>query len=279
MDEETSVFIHRRITWGCTLMDTPNICKILTSVQETNDIKSFIFPYNKETNPGQFFMIWIPDIDEIPMSVSYIDKTKKGITFRRVGAATNALFEIKEGEPIGIRGPYGHGFEYTGNHLLFVGGGTGIAMIAPAVEFVRKQKKKVTCVLGTKIKDEMFFAERIQKTGANVILATDDGSIGEKGFASDIARDIIHSEDIDSIYTCGPELMMKSLYEKSGKIPMQASLERYMKCGIGICGQCCVGEGIRVCVEGPVFKRETLGKLKDFGVSKRDASGKRILLK
>jgi dihydroorotate dehydrogenase electron transfer subunit len=260
-------------------MDTPNICKILTSVKETNDIKSFIFPYDAETMPGQFFMIWIPGIDEIPMSVSYIDKTKKGITFRRVGDATNALFEIKEGEPIGIRGPYGHGFEYTGKHLLFVGGGTGIAMIAPAVEFVRKQKKKVTCVLGTKTKDEMFFAERIQKTGANVILATDDGSIGKKGFASDIAIDIIHSEDIDSIYTCGPELMMKSLYDKSGTIPMQASLERYMKCGIGICGQCCVGEGIRVCVEGPIFKRETLGKLKDFGVSKRDASGTRILLK
>lgn len=260
-------------------MDTPTICKILDCIEETENVKSFIFPYAEKTIPGQFFMIWIQGVDEIPMSVSYISETKKGITFRRIGDATDALFSLQQGDTIGIRGPYGNGFEYSGDHLLFVGGGTGIAMIAPAIELARKQKKKITCVLGAKNKDEMFFAERIRKTRARVIISTDDGSLGEKGFASDVAFEIINSQYVDSIYTCGPELMMRSLYDKSDNIPFQASLERYMKCGVGLCGQCCVGDGIRVCVEGPVFKREKLRMLKEFGVSKRDASGTSIYLK
>ena len=257
-------------------MDTPTIYTIQKSIRETRDIKTLIFPYEQQIIPGQFFMIWIPGVDEIPMSVSYIEEKNKGITFRNIGDATNALFTFEKGDKIGVRGPYGHGFEYSGNHLLFVGGGTGIAMIAPAVEHVRKQAKKVTCILGAKTKDELFFVERIKKTGATVILSTDDGSMGFKGFASDIAVQILKKEKIDSIYTCGPEPMMKSLFEQSLDVPFQASLERYMKCGVGICGQCCIGEGIRVCLDGPVFDRKKLQKFKDFGFWKRDASGKKI---
>jgi len=260
------------------LMDTPTICMIEESIKETNDIKTFIFQYDKNTDPGQFYMIWIPCVDEIPMSVSYIKEKKRGITFRSIGEATKALSKLDKGDTLGVRGPYGHGFEYTGSHLLFVGGGTGIAMIAPAIEQVSKMKKKVTCVLGAKTKDELFFVKRIKDTGATVFLSTDDGSSGSKGYASDLASKIIQSEDIDAVYTCGPELMMKSLYDKCKDIPFQASLERYMKCGVGLCGQCCVGEGLRSCLEGPVFDRNTLQHINDFGVWKRDASGKKTLL-
>jgi len=257
-------------------MDSPTIIKIQKSINETNDIKTLLFPYDKKTTPGQFFMIWIVGVDEIPMSVSYIEEPMKGITFRKVGEATTKLSYLKNGDRIGIRGPYGHGFEYIGEHLLFVGGGTGIAMLAPAIEQVRKMKKKVTCILGTKTKDELFFVERIKHTGANIILSTDDGSIGKKGFASDIAADVIKQEHIDSVYTCGPELMMKSLFDNIYDIPFQASLERYMKCGVGICGQCCVGQGIRLCLEGPVFDRKMLLNIDEFGTWKRAASGKKV---
>jgi len=260
-------------------MDTPKICKINESIKETEDVKTFIFNYEPLTLPGQFFMIWISGVDEIPMSVSYITESSKGITFRKIGDATDALFNLKKNDTIGIRGPYGHGFDLSGDHLLFVGGGTGIAMIAPAVELIAKKKKKITCVLGAKSKQELFFYDRIKKTGANVIVSTDDGSMGEQGFASDIAKEVIETENIDSIYTCGPELMMKALYENTGTIPFQASLERYMKCGVGICGQCCVGEGLRVCLEGPVLNRLQLSKITDFGSWKRDASGKKIYFK
>ncbi|MDG6229452.1 MAG: dihydroorotate dehydrogenase electron transfer subunit [Candidatus Thermoplasmatota archaeon] len=259
-------------------MDTPTICIIDESIKETKDIKTFIFNYDKKTNPGQFFMIWIPGVDEIPMSVSYIKEKKKGITFRSIGDATKALFKLDKDDQIGIRGPYGKGFDYTGTHLLFVGGGTGIAMIAPAIEHALKMKKKVTCVLGAKKMDELFFVERIKDMRATVCISTDDGSCGSKGYASDLASNIIETNDIDAIYTCGPEPMMRAVYENSKNIPFQASLERYMKCGVGICGQCCVGEGLRSCIDGPIFDRKTLQKIKDFGVWRRDASGKKIFI-
>jgi len=259
-------------------MNYPKITKIIDSKTETYDVKTILFDHPEEINPGQFYMIWIPGVDEIPMSVSYIDGNKKGITFRTVGDATKALFNLKKADKIGVRGPYGNGFKITGKNILFVGGGTGIAMIAPTVEKAIKHKIKCAVILGVKTKDELFFENRLRKTGADVHIATDDGSKGYKGFASDLANELIEKNKFDQILTCGPELMMKNLFEKRKNISFQASLERYMKCGFGICGQCCVGEGLRVCKEGPIFDEKILKNIEDFGVFKRDASGRTIKL-
>ena len=125
-------------------MNAPTMVNILTSVTEAPHIKTFTFHYPLPTQPGQFYMVWIPGIDEIPMSVSVLDKEIKGITFRAVGDATKALFKLTKGDLIGIRGPYGNGFHPKGNHLLFVGGGTGTAMLAPAVEQTVQQGGKAT---------------------------------------------------------------------------------------------------------------------------------------
>lgn len=255
-------------------MNYPFITKIIDTKKETNNIRTIKFYYNKETKPGQFYMIWIPGIDEIPMSVSYIDKKIKGITFRVIGDATRELFKLKDGDKIGIRGPFGNGFKIEGEKILFVAGGTGIAMIAPTAESINN--KKMTVILGVKSKDELFFKDRIKKTNADLIISTDDGTCGCKGYACDVAIELIKKEDFDLILTCGPEVMMKKLYDYSKNIAFQASLERFMKCGIGLCGQCCVGEGLRVCSEGPIFNREQLNKIDDFGKFKRDATGKRI---
>ena len=221
-------------------------------------------------------MIWIPGVDEIPMSVSYITKNVKGITFRKVGDATKALFNLKEGDKIGIRGPYGNGFKFNGKKILFVGGGTGIAMMASAVEQATKKNISATVILGAKSKKELFFEDRIKKYGVEVHITTDDGSQGHKGFTTDLAEKLISKNKYDLVLTCGPEIMMKKLVEICGNIPFQASLERYMKCGIGICGQCTVGKGLRVCEEGPVFDGKTLKNIEDFGVFKRDAAGRKI---
>jgi dihydroorotate dehydrogenase electron transfer subunit len=257
-------------------MNIPTITPVLTSVSEATDIKTITFKYQGSVTPGQFYMIWIPGIDEIPMSVSYISKDVKGITFRRIGEATQALYRLKTGENIGIRGPYGNGFRLQGKHLLFVGGGTGVAMLAPAVEEARKRKLSTTVILGVKTKKEVFFEERLRKSGAAVLVSTDDGSKGYKGFASELAQEILGKESIDAVYTCGPEIMMKTLLSYCKKILFQASLERYMKCSIGLCGQCCIGKGMRVCVDGPIFDGKTLQKCEDFGVYKRDAAGSKI---
>ena len=257
-------------------MKYPYITKIVQVIQESKDVKTLKFEHEKDIVPGQFYMVWIPGVDEVPMSVSYINKKTKGITFRRVGDATNALFKLKQNDKIGIKGPLGNGFEINGKEILFVGGGTGIAMLAPTIEQAVKKKIDVTVILGAKTKDDIFFEERIKKTGAKTIITTDDGSYGIKGLATDQANKILNEEKFDSVLTCGPEIMMKKLFQSCKNIPFQASLERYMKCGFGLCGQCCIGEGLRVCVEGPVFSGEILKKVEDFGVFSRDSAGRRI---
>ncbi len=121
-------------------MNYPKITKILETKKETNNVKTIKFEYINNVEPGQFFMIWVPGFDEIPMSVSYIKKDVKGITFKKVGDATKALFQLKQGKKIGIRGPYGNGFKIKGKKILIVAGGTGIAMIPPVVEAYIKKK-------------------------------------------------------------------------------------------------------------------------------------------
>ena len=259
-------------------MNYPKTTNIIETRKETKDVKTFIFRYLGEMKPGQFFMIWIPDVDEIPMSVSYIDKDVKGITFKRIGEATNALFDLREGDKIGVRGPYGNSFKISGKRILFVGGGTGIGMLAPAVEEAAGKHIPSAIVLGVKNKSELFFEDKLKNCGAEVYISTDDGSKGYKGLASAFAEGLLNNEKFTSVLTCGPEIMMKRLLDICKNIPFQASLERYMKCGLGLCGQCCIGEGLRVCVEGAVFDGETLKNVEDFGVFKRDTAGRKIRL-
>ena len=117
---------------------------------------------------------------------------------------------------------------------------------------------------------------QIKKYATELYISTDDGSKGTKGFATDVAEKLLNDQRFASIVTCGPEIMMKKLMDMSNNIPFQASLERYMKCGIGVCGQCCIGTGLRVCMEGAVFDKKTLKKVEDFGKYKRDAAGRKI---
>jgi len=257
-------------------MNYPRIKEIIEIIQENKEIKTIKFFDKKKVNPGQFYMVWIPDVDEIPMSVSHITKDIKGFTFKRIGNATNSLYNLKKGDKIGIRGPYGNGFKINGKNILFIGGGTGIAAIKPAILIAREKNITSTVLIGSKCKDELFFSKEIKKENKNCIICTDDGSCGKKGFTTDILEKILRKEKFSNIITCGPELMMKKVIDISNNIPVQASLERYMKCGFGLCGQCTIGEGLRVCKEGPVFDKKTLIKIKDFGHIKKNASGKKI---
>ena len=257
-------------------MNYPKITQIIEIKKETADIKTITFKDSSEIRSGQFYMIWIPGIDEIPMSISYYDNNIKKISFRKIGEATDRLFDMKEGDKIGIRGPYGNGFEIYGKKILLVGAGTGISMIQPAIKEAKTKKIETEVIVAAKSKKELYFINEIKKLNVKYHISTDDGSEGFKGYATDLAKELLKKEKYDLILTCGPEIMMKKLMELSKKSDFQASLERYMKCGFGLCGQCCIGEGLRVCKEGPIFDKKTLNKIKDFGTFKRDASGKKI---
>lgn len=220
--------------------------------------------------PGQFVMLWIPGVDEIPMSLSVIG-ARQAVTVEAVGEATRALHDMQPGDKIGVRGPYGQGFTLHGTRHLVVAGGTGAAPLLP---FIRRSDN-VTVLLGAQTASKLLFPDEIAAS-ANLHVATDDGTRGHHGYVTDLLDGM---EQHDAIYTCGPEPMMKKVLEWSQRqgVAMQASLERYMKCGIGLCDACAI-DGLHVCRDGPVFKGEVLATLDDFGRRKRAPSGRKVPL-
>jgi dihydroorotate dehydrogenase electron transfer subunit len=244
---------------------------------ETPTIKTVFFNTSLDAEPGQFVMVWIPGLDEVPMSLSLIGD-EKAVTVKNIGEATNALCSLKKDDKIGIRGPFGNPFVLEGDHLLAVGGGSGIATIVPAVELASRKGVRVDVCIGAVTKDELLFKERL-KGSANLHVATDDGTEGFKGFVTELVSDIIDDVKPDQMITCGPEPMMKHLLDVAveKKIGFQAALERYMKCGIGICDSCSLGPYL-ICKDGPVLDSDRLITVNDFGIYKRGPSGGRMRL-
>lgn len=259
-------------------MNVPKVLKIKRIIEESPTVKTFIFDWEIEMEiPGQFMMVWNFQ-DEKPMSLSLIDEVKQeiGITIRNVGKFTGEVHELKEGDELGLRGPYGRGFYMTGSKVLAVGGGVGMAPIVAFSDEASRRGIEVDVVSAAGTENELLYSNRILNSGANLLTCTDDGSHGFCGFGSDLALKAMKNKDYDMVVACGPEVMMKKLFEtvEHYKIPAQFSLERYMKCGLGICGQCCVDDqGWRVCVEGPVFWTDELRMISEFGRYRRDSSG------
>ncbi|MFO8015664.1 MAG: dihydroorotate dehydrogenase electron transfer subunit [Candidatus Woesearchaeota archaeon] len=262
--------------------EQPAMHRIEKAVDEAKDTRTFIFSGSLDAKPGQFVNVWLPGIDEKPFSVSYQDSERFGITVFSAGPFSRKLNSLKEGDMVGIRGPYGRGFTMGKCNAVLVGGGCGTAPLAFLANELRSMGTKVDFILGAKTIDHVMYVGRMKKAGAVMHIATDDGSCGSKGFATDLLESVITKRKrTGMIYTCGPEVMMKKAIDISDKhgIDCEASMERYMKCGFGICGQCCLDNtGLRVCKEGPVFSKSMLKQTFEFGKYRRDASGKKIPL-
>ncbi|KCZ72659.1 2-polyprenylphenol hydroxylase-like oxidoreductase [Candidatus Methanoperedens nitroreducens] len=235
-------------------------------VDETPTIRTFFLDTSFELIPGQFVMVWVRGVDEIPMALSY----DNAITVQKVGPATSALFELDVCDSVGIRGPFGNGFDIKKGYILLVAGGVGAAPLAPLAERADSMGIRVVTLLGARTKDELLFRERFEAAG-EVRIATDDGSAGKHGYVTQM---LDNPESFDQIYCCGPEIMMKRVLDTVAPSKAQFSLHRYIKCGIGICGACCV-DGLRVCRDGPVFPGEVLKKT-EFGVYGRNECGERV---
>ncbi len=270
-------------------IDKRRIVQIEEIISETPTVKTLVFKDRLSyfAKPGQFLMIWIPRIEEIPMSVMI--NSKEGyaaVTIRKFGVGSTALFDRKKGDLIGLRGPYGNRFILRKKYrkILIIGGGTGLVPLLRLVSFASKEKVRSTIVMGAKTKAEVFFEKVtrniIRGNNSSLLVCTDDGSYGIKGTTVTLMGKLVRDESFDCVYTCGPELMMKAVLDISNQnsIPVQASLERYMKCGIGICGSCCLDSSL-VCQDGTVFDGRQLSKMLDFGFSYRDKDGQKILYK
>jgi len=244
---------------------------------ETPSTVTLRFPYDHPAEPGQFVMVWLPGDDELPMSLSYTDGASKGVTIKAMGDTSRRVQTIRVGDPVGIRGPYGNRFELSPSRILVVSGGSGAAVLAPAAEAARRQHRSVTVALGATSAPELLFKERFRSMGARVEVATDDGSEGAKGFVTAVADRLLATQSFDAVWTCGPEVMMRKVIAaaRPRSVPVFCSMERHMKCALGMCDACALGP-YHVCVDGPVFSAEKLEAVADFAAFHRDSAGRRV---
>lgn len=247
--------------------------KIISIKEEAYDTKTFTFNWEKECRPGQFVMVWIPGVDEIPMSLSST-KGDKSITVKAIGDATRKLHELKKGDTLHVRGPYGNGFTVDKKKkILIVAGGVGMAAVMPLI-----RDTKADVVLGARTDRDLIFEDEAAKY-SNISISTDDGSEGFHGNAVQLMKQKLSENKYDMIMGCGPEIMLFYLHKAcvEEKMECQLSLERHMKCGAGVCGACMMNQN-RVCMDGPVFTGEQIDMMNEFGKLKRDASGLLIKL-
>ncbi len=253
-------------------MDKPETTRVLGVREHSPVHRTFVLDREVDARPGQFCMLWIPGVNEKPMSFSGVDG-KAEVTVKKRGTFTSHLFMLDAGDEIGFRGPYGTGFEYVAGDVCVVGGGCGIAPLRPL-----KDRLRGHVVLAARDANSLLFVEDFQNSDFKVHVATDDGSAGEKALAHEVLAGLLEDLTFTCVYCCGPEPMMKKVLDVclEHDVPSQFSLERHMKCGVGLCGSCTIA-GHRVCKEGPVFRGRQLAGT-EFGSYTRDASGSRRAL-
>ncbi|MFA7682339.1 MAG: dihydroorotate dehydrogenase electron transfer subunit [Candidatus Peribacteraceae bacterium] len=259
----------------------PQTYRIASIRKETEHVQTFTFDVSFGAKPGQFIMVWLPGVDEVPMSVAYSDDKILKITFFAVGDMTQKLAACKVGDLVGLRGPFGTHYEWEPKqHLALVAGGYGAAPMYFAAKEAAKDKCAIDIFVGARSKEHLLYIKELSSLkGVIVHVATDDGSQGRKGTnVDDLVSWLAEAKKVDQIFACGPERMLVAVSQVSAQqhIPSQLSLERYMKCGYGLCGNCVVDPlGIRLCIDGPVVKNDLCQQITEFGKYHRDDLGKK----
>lgn len=219
-------------------------------------------------DPGEFVDINVPgnttQLIRIPLSFSHVDK-EAGliyITYARVGDATARLSSLGAKSLLNVLGPCGHGWKLPESKAaaLLVAGGIGAPPVLAAALMLAGAHIPCDVILGAKTKSRVWGINLAKKFGVRrVVVATDDGTLGEHAYTPEVARKLLDEETYGSLYTCGPEIMMKKLAElaEDRNIACQASMERMMTCGFGACATCNVamrkGGYKGCCAAGPVF--------------------------
>ncbi|MDD4351666.1 MAG: dihydroorotate dehydrogenase electron transfer subunit [Candidatus Gracilibacteria bacterium] len=257
--------------------------KIARIEKEAAAVRTYWFKHRLDAKPGQFVMLWIPGFDQKPISIAYADKKEFALTVSAIGPATKHLEKMKVGDVLGILGPLGTYYKIPAKKkLVCVAGGYGAAPLYFATLEALQKGCQVDFILGARTKDLLLYQNKLAKTKARVHITTNDGSKGKKGLVTDVLEQLCASKKPFEIMTCGPELMEYGVFQiaEEYKVPCQISIERYMKCGTGVCGSCSVDpQGLRMCTEGPVVDKVLAKMIYEFGKYHRDATGTKIYYK
>ncbi len=288
--------------------NTIKTVKIRNIIEECVGVKTITFNnFNaKIPKPGQFVMIWVPGVDEIPMTLSdFDDNGNWAITVKNVGECTNAIHNLAVGDFIGVRGPLGNHFKLPADkskEIILVGGGLGNAALKYLATKLDASKIKFRLInaiedLTKSIFVNDFLKFNLNNSDINLCVEFDDVKVDGptvkkfynskfKGRAHKRLESLINEytkNEISNIivYACGPEKMIYKIFEICEKydIELQASLERIMRCGCGLCGLCSIDPlGLLVCKDGPIFSSKDLRRMEDFGKYRRDFTGKKITI-
>jgi NAD(P)H-flavin reductase len=271
----------------------PEIATITKVVDETPNIKSFHVVLNDEEKmekfdfkPGQVGQLSVFGVGESTFVINSSPTRKEYLQFSvmKVGEVTSALHELTEGDQIGLRAPLGNWFPYEemkGRDILFIGGGIGMAPLRALLLFMldnRQDYGDITVIYGARTPNDLCYKGEIKEweesPDLNLILTVDAEFPGwEKrvGFVPTVLNEEAPSPDSKVALTCGPPIMIRFVLQNLEKLGFKdeqvvTTLERRMKCGVGLCGRCNIG-GKYVCKDGPVF---TLAQLKELPPEWRD---------
>ena len=212
--------------------------------------------------PGQFINIKLDGFFlRRPISVCDYDDEEIKIIYKIVGKGTRAMAEMRQGQTLDVLTGLGNGYDSSkaGTSPVLIGGGVGIPPLYGLLKALQRQRTadgKIRVILGFNTKEEIFYQEEFAAAGAEVLLATADGSAGVKGFVTDVLAGL----DYSYFYTCGPEAMFRAI-ERVAKTSGQYSFEERMGCGFGACMGCSCETKYgskRICKDGPVLEREEI---------------------
>lgn len=233
--------------------------KITEIWQENANNKTFVLNGKLDAQPGQFVMAWLPGLQDKPFSLAHTNPLS--LTIAAVGPLSQALHALEAGDQIWVRGPLGksyHLYGQPGDHLLLIGGGYGVAPLRYLAEIALAEGYRVSAIVGARRQEDLLLVDAFETMGVATWVTTEDGSAGLKGRVTDAIEPVFASElgRPALVCTCGPTGMLRAVAARCGadNIPVQVSWEAHMRCGIGLCGSCEVGDGWLTCQDGPVFE-------------------------
>ena len=238
-----------------------SLFEILSNENIAKDIYKMVIKGDTSaiTAPGQFINIKIDGFFlRRPISVCDYNSENVTIIYKVVGSGTEVMANMKIGEKLDILSGLGNGFDTSksGKTPVLIGGGVGVPPMYNLCKVLINEGKNVKVRLGFNSADDVFYESEFKALGADVYVATADGSYGTKGFVTDVLKDI----DYSYFYTCGPISMFKAI-ENIAKTSGQYSFEERMGCGFGACMGCSCKtkyKNIRICKDGPVLEREVI---------------------